>query len=1215
MNHRLATPEPPDPPVSAEPAAPRVLVVGSPELRRTVPASLEDSDVTVRVADPDSAPSTDPDSAPGSESLPLDEAADDDEEAVLGTIDADCVLTDDRELRTAARFDCPVLSVVDSTDADTAALHRADPDGTTEFVTDRTIEHSSLLAHRIRRTVEFAATNRALERRDEWYRSLLERSSDLLFILDESGQITYVSPSEGDGSTADEPTGASSDDLGSLRGSHFLEQIHPDDRGRVREALEAVRAAEFGATESVEYQCRTSGRTDTWGIYEAVLTNRLADDLVDGVVASVRDVTEYHRVERELDESFRRVTDAFFALDTDWRFSYINDRAASTLDADRSALLGERILEAFPEMADTPFQTAALEAMEHQEPQTLERYYEPYESWIEARIYPSPTGISVYFRDVTDRVEREQELEARTERLQTLVDNVPVVLFALDPDGTVTLAEGHGLKRIDTVPADLVGESICDIFDDYPTVRMDLRAALEGYPIHTHSQIDGRAFEAWCRPITTDRTTESGDVGSETERGDAADGNATSAGINTDADGTSDATDSAGTSNGTDSDGNNNDTGNGNGVERVIGIAVDVTERVQYQETLNALHDATSHLLTVESKQAACEYIVDVASDVLDLDAGVYRFDDRQNELVPAAYSTELESIVGRPPRLQPGDSITWDTFVSSSASVFDDVRDSALVYDETTDARSGLYVPLGEHGVLVAVSTEPGQYDTETAELAQLFARTAEAALDRIGRTRRLHDRERELKRQNTRLEHLNDANQIRQEIEQLLLMADSRDEIERGICDQLTDLEACSMAWIGTPDPSGNQLRPRSQAGRDHGYLEAVPVTTVDDSAAEPAGQTARTRTPTYVENIADSVHDGAWRAEALSQTFQSVYAVPLVYDGFLYGVLSLYADDRNAFDERLRSVLAELGETIGYSIDAVKRRHSSFEDDVTEVELEIERGSVFSELATELDAAVELEGATTGEEGPIVFVSVDEAVADSGTDTDTDTDTGTGTGSDPDATPDTASNPDSNADGASESDTADDSSATDTSSDSDAANTTSNAFPLETVTGVSDGTCIADTDGRILLQLQLTGPFLGSVVDTHGGALRSLAVETDGTARALVDVPDAVEIRDILSGLNRRDFTASMIARREQPVETHTPLDAASRNSLLDRLTDRQREVVQTAYHGGYFEWPRQTTGEELAASLDISSPAFHKHIRAAERKLFDTLFEDTVPAMDG
>jgi predicted DNA binding protein len=61
------------------------------------------------------------------------------------------------------------------------------------------------------------------------------------------------------------------------------------------------------------------------------------------------------------------------------------------------------------------------------------------------------------------------------------------------------------------------------------------------------------------------------------------------------------------------------------------------------------------------------------------------------------------------------------------------------------------------------------------------------------------------------------------------------------------------------------------------------------------------------------------------------------------------------------------------------------------------------------------------------------------------------------------------------------------------------------------------------------------------------------------------------------------------------------------VFDRLTDRQREIVERAYRAGYFETPKQATGEALAAEMDISTSAFHNHLRAAESELFSWLFD--------
>ena len=1057
----------------------RVLVVGSPEWRRAAAAGLEgedddhdrDHEITITAS--------------------VASRADLDARALDAS---DCLLTDDRTaLSTAAEgggddaggdgdagaTECPIVYVTDpADDPDADSLLAA---GAADVLPESTVESPSLLAHRLRRVVgsRRPPIRSDTDRSDGWYRRVMEHSSDLQLVFDESGAVTFVSPAADEIADADAMV-----DLDA-----FVHDVHDDDRATLREAFDAVRTDGPGSTSTVEYRYRRGGTDDTWRVHEATLTNRRDD--VGGVVASIRDMTAYHYVERELDESFRRVTDGFYALDTEWQFTYVNDRAVDLIGLERSDILGRHVFEVFPEMEGTPFQSESIEAMERQEPRTIERYYEPYDSWVEARLYPSPTGLSVYFRDVTDRVERERQLKARTERLRAVVENVPVILYALDADGTITLAEGRGFEHLESLSVDLVDRSVFDAFDDHPEICADAETLLDGTPTHSTVEFEDRVFEVWGRPILENGT-----------------------------------------------------------VDRAIGIAVDVTERVRYQEALNAIHEATRQLLTADSTTAACEYIVDIAADALDLETVVYRFDDRENELVPEACSAGLESLVGSPPRIRPTDDVAWRTFVDETAVAFDDLAAADPVHDDVreTAARSGLYVPLGEHGVLVALSPEPGRYDDDTVELTRLFSATAETALDRLDRAQRLRERERQLERQNERLERLNAANQVRQDIEQQLLRADSRAEIEQALCDRIVDLEACSMAWIGDPDPNGDRLQPRAVAGRDRGYLDAVTVPTVDDSAAEPAGRAARTGDPVYVENVAAAVHDGPWRADALSKNFQSVYAIPLVYDEFHYGVLALYGDDRDAFDDPLRATVAELGDSIASTINAINRKNALLGDGITELELELESGSVLSRLAERLDRRIELAGATKRAESTVVFLSLEEPLDDASIDR------------------------------------------------------------LLDIDGVASASIVSESTPNSIVHVELTAPYLGAVVDAYGGSVRELVADPGAETTATVTVPDAVEIREVLSEIDRHGFSASMLARRDQPADDARAIEGPGHTALLESLTDRQREVVQTAYYGGFFDWPRETTGEAIAASLDISPPAFHKHIRSAERKVFSRLFDD-------
>jgi len=57
--------------------------------------------------------------------------------------------------------------------------------------------------------------------------------------------------------------------------------------------------------------------------------------------------------------------------------------------------------------------------------------------------------------------------------------------------------------------------------------------------------------------------------------------------------------------------------------------------------------------------------------------------------------------------------------------------------------------------------------------------------------------------------------------------------------------------------------------------------------------------------------------------------------------------------------------------------------------------------------------------------------------------------------------------------------------------------------------------------------------------------------------------------------------------------------------DGLTDRQSAVLRSAYRAGFFEWPRDVSGEEVAESLGVAPPTFSQHLREAEKHVFDVL----------
>ncbi|MFC7009102.1 helix-turn-helix domain-containing protein [Halalkalicoccus salilacus] len=81
--------------------------------------------------------------------------------------------------------------------------------------------------------------------------------------------------------------------------------------------------------------------------------------------------------------------------------------------------------------------------------------------------------------------------------------------------------------------------------------------------------------------------------------------------------------------------------------------------------------------------------------------------------------------------------------------------------------------------------------------------------------------------------------------------------------------------------------------------------------------------------------------------------------------------------------------------------------------------------------------------------------------------------------------------------------------------------------------------------------------------------------------------------------------MLAQRTENRDEATRQEL--QDALVDRLTEKQRAALETAYFGGYFDWPRDHTGEEIAELLGLSPATLAQHLRIAERKLFEALFD--------
>ncbi len=585
----------------------------------------------------------------------------------------------------------------------------------------------------------------------------------------------------------------------------------------------------------------------------------------------------------------------------------------------------------------------------------------------------------------------------------------------------------------------------------------------------------------------------------------------------------------------------------------VVGALQDITDRKEYELALHSLHEATSGLLSTETETDVAELVVNAAMAVLDVPGiALYVLDQSSNELAPVS-ATGSFVVGGDPPAVPVGEreSALWDAYLTGTQTLVDEPNVADHGSPFDRLVDGGVLVPIGDHGVFAVAAPEAG-VDDETRQLIETLVATTEAAFDRIESEAILRAQDETLQTQNRRLERQVAINEIIRTVDQSLIGATSQSEIERTVCERLVANEGIAFAWIGGVEGRGTDLVPRVWAGAGQSYLDSISLD-VQDAASEPAVRTALSEQSTVVPNVVEGLKTEPWRRHALTCGFTSCLSVPLTFDEYTYGILAVYADESGTFGDLELRVFEELGESIANAINAVTARQALDADTVTELTLQfVDSDAFLARVARDVGCEVEYGGMTThSADSTHLFFS------------------------------------------------------------------TSGASPtdvqgvLDALVTVTDHRLISTTEGQCLFEATVSGPLLPSLLVRHGASLRSLRA-TATEMELVIDVPVTTDVRRFVEMVDDHYPTAELVGRRDVERTMHTRRELVT--SLLDELTDRQLEVLKTAYFAGFFEWPRESTGEEIAEMLDISQPTVNRHLRLGQQRLLARLL-DSEPTVGG
>ncbi len=218
----------------------------------------------------------------------------------------------------------------------------------------------------------------------------------------------------------------------------------------------------------LEYTVNRQGEKIWLSTTKVPLRNHLNE--VTGLVGIARNITEKYLQEQELKQFSERlnnilesITDPFFALNNNWEFIYMNSAAEKQMGAGSGQLIGKNFREVSPGDSATP---RMKEVFEKQMPVIFEIFNEPFNTWYEESIYPTSEGISVYFRNVSDRKLAEEHLQKAYKEKSNILESIKDGFYAVNRSWQITYWNKEAEVLLGKTRDEVVGVNIWEVFPD-----------------------------------------------------------------------------------------------------------------------------------------------------------------------------------------------------------------------------------------------------------------------------------------------------------------------------------------------------------------------------------------------------------------------------------------------------------------------------------------------------------------------------------------------------------------------------------------------------------------------------------------------------------------------------------------------------------------------------------------------------------------------------
>lgn len=223
----------------------------------------------------------------------------------------------------------------------------------------------------------------------------------------------------------------------------------------------------------------------------------------DAVLVLAINIDEKVHMERALAEKTREtemilesITDGFFALDSEWRFLYVNAETEKVTGQTRMQMIGRNVWDLYPAGKESRFYAEYNKVLKEKVSVHFQELFPDLGIWVQVNAYPSGDGLAVYFRDITEERRKEEQLFNDRQNLVAIINNTRDIIWSVDKNNHIISANTPFWERVGKI----VGKPVSEISEsDYSSESYAewlpyFQTAMQGetYTIIREEEIDGK---------------------------------------------------------------------------------------------------------------------------------------------------------------------------------------------------------------------------------------------------------------------------------------------------------------------------------------------------------------------------------------------------------------------------------------------------------------------------------------------------------------------------------------------------------------------------------------------------------------------------------------------------------------------------------------------------------------------------------------------------